>query len=295
MDLEQASKWLCEQISQKTAFATGKIGTSELNAIFFYLQRNTSKSKPDYPHYIIREMTQNAGFWSRPNTSIHDELDAWSKDTLESIKTMDAVVVWSPTHKTQESALIKTYNPNAKQIVLRALEPYYTPENLYTDKMTKGLIAVICPFADSIQKQWSIRDQLFPFPLWLPNQELVTIKAPYGPYMTQSNSPNCWPEPILNTGYKTAVAYLVSKVIESGAKYALVGIGCLSLLLVCELKKHNIVAIHTGGGTQIIFGLKGNRWSQHSVISKFFNPIWIKPSDDEIPTHASKVESSCYW
>jgi len=300
LDLDTASKWLCEKITNQTAgFSAGKIGTSELNALMFYLQREKQNKSP-YPQYIIREMTENAGFWSPNQTSIHDSLDLWAQDILEALSNLDAVVSWSPSAKTQELQILNQYSPNAKKIVLRALEPYYTPEYQYTTKMTKGPIAVVSPFAESIKKQWSIIHEVFPpiglaGQMWPQNQTLIPIRAPYGPAMTQANLSLSWSIDILNEGPLQAIQYLADQVSQSGAKYALVGIGALSLLLVHELKKRHIVAIHTGGGTQIMFGIKGNRWQNHSVISNFFNPSWTKPSQNEIPSEAQKVERSCYW
>jgi leucyl aminopeptidase (aminopeptidase T) len=104
-----------------------------------------------------------------------------------------------------------------------------------------------------------------------------------------------WPKEILEEGPEAAVTYLAQKVTDSGARYAFVGIGALSIPLVAELKRRNIVAIHTGGGTQIMFGLKGRRWLNHSIISTFFNSAWTSPTSEETPSYAQRVEGACYW
>ena len=166
--------------------------------------------------------------------------------------------------------------------------------------MTQGPIAVVSPFAKSIEQQWAARADVFPQdspagPMWLPNQQLIPIKAAYGPYMTPHNLDLSWSPTILEKGYKEALNLLTISVLQSGAKYAFVGIGALSLPLVHRLKLHNIVAIHTGGGTQIMFGLKGKRWLKHSIISTFFNNHWATPSVQEIPSAAHNVEGGCYW
>lgn len=299
-DLESASRWLCDQISNtENGWSAGKIGTSELNALIFYIKRCNSQLKTPYPQYIVKEMTQNAGFWNEPSKTMDEALDSWAEALIEAIKNINTIVIWNPLTKIEELQIINHYAPATKKIVLRALEPYYSPNNQYTLQMTKGPIAVVSPFADSIQKQWSNRHNIFPKEglagqMWLPNQVLIAIKAPYGPALTQNTSLG-WPEHILNKGHKEAVKYLADQVVQSGAKYAFVGIGALSLLLVNELKKQSITAIHTGGGTQIMFGIKGNRWLNHSIISRFFNTSWIKPSNDETPSGAQQVEKSCYW
>jgi hypothetical protein len=299
-DLESASKWLCDEIiNTENGWSAGKIGTSELNALIFYIKRSNSQSKIPYPQYIVKEMTQNAGFWNEPKNSIDLALDSWAEAVIEAVKNINAIAIWNPISKIEELQIITHYAPATKKIVLRALEPYYSPTNQYTLHMIKGPIAVVSPFADSIKKQWLNRHNIFPKDglagqMWPHNQVLIAIKAPYGPALTQNTSLG-WPEHILQQGHQEAVKYLADQVVQSGAKYAFVGIGALSLLLVNELKKQNIIAIHTGGGTQIMFGVKGNRWSNHSIISGFFNNSWIKPSVDETPSGAQQVERSCYW
>ena len=68
-------------------------------------------------------------------------------------------------------------------------------------------------------------------------------------------------------------------------------------------------AIHVAGGTQLLFGILGNRWvKQYGEILHYrpgvdinvnyrplFNEHWIYPLDCDTPKGASKVEDSCYW
>ena len=302
LNLSQAASIMCDEIENKSqnGWSAGKIGTSEFNAIRSYLQRKNQDFKYSYPPFVIREMTQNAGLWAPKSMDMETVIDEWAEETIKAITNLNVAVSWSPSAKAQELELLNTWAPNAKKVVLRALEPYYTPENQYTQKMTKGKIAVVSPFADSITEQWLIKSKVFPESgpagkMWMDNQELVPIKAFYGPNMTPQNYSLTWSQEILDSGPLKAVEFLCQEVVNSGAKYAFVGIGAISLPLVNRLKNNGITAIHTGGGTQIMFGVKGNRWSNHDVISKFFNENWVKPNLDEIPSAANKVEGGCYW
>jgi hypothetical protein len=300
LTLNESSIWISNQIKNSTdGWAAGKIGTSELNALLWFLNFR-QKNKTPYKQFIIKEMTQNAGFWKCTNETFDEALDKWSNEILISLETLDAIVSWNPIIINEEMTLINNKAPQAKKIVLRGLEPYYSPNNQYTLHMTKGPIAVISPFAKSITKQWQIKSKIFPPDgpagiMWLSEQKLIPINAAYGPHMTPLNLNLSWSKDILDKGFIEAINFLVKQVLESGAKYAFVGIGALSIPLVCRLKKHGIIAIHTGGGTQIMFGIKGLRWKSHSIISTFFNEYWISPSEDEIPSSASKVEGGCYW
>jgi hypothetical protein len=300
LDLKDASQVICQEIKDaKNGWSAGKIGTSEFNTIRWFLQ-SRKQIKTPYPEWIIREMTKNAGFWNGYNITIHDALDDWAIKTLEAISQLDVAVAWNPAVPSQELEILNYYAPKAKKVVLRALEPYYTPQNQYTQEMTQGKIAVVGPFAKSIKAQWQKIPQIFPVggpagQMWQPNQELITINALYGPYMTSNDISKSWAANIRNNGPNAAIDYLESEVIKSKAKYVFVGIGSLSLILIGRLKKQGIIAIHTGGGTQIMFGVKGKRWANHNIISKFFNPTWVNPLPEEAPSGASEVEGGCYW
>jgi hypothetical protein len=88
---------------------------------------------------------------------------------------------------------------------------------------------------------------------------------------------------------------MVGAAAASGSTLAIVGAGCLSLPIVAGLKAKGITAIHMGGATQILFGIKGRRWLSHEIISRLFNDAWVFPSADEVPDRAGRVEGSCYW
>lgn len=300
MDLSAASVWFTNEIDTKTAWAAGKIGTSEFNILIWYIKRKTSVKLP-YPDHFKRDIFVNAGLWV-PNGQQPDAfLDDWAAATIEAIKLMDGLANWSPQYLKHEAAFIRDLNPTAKTFVLRALEPFYTPDNQYTTKMTKGTVAVVSPFAETIMHQLPRMDAIFPSDgpagqMWLANQKIKPIKAYYGPNMTPSKPNLSWSKTIQEAGPLAAVNALADQITaDATIRYALVGIGAISLLLVAELKRRGLVAIHTGGGTQIMFGVKGRRWDNHSVISKFYNHTWTRPSLDEIPTEALKIEGACYW
>ena len=300
MDLTAAAEWFCSELEQHDSWAAGKLGTSEFNALYWFLQQRSSGQPNPYPAQTKHDMFVNAGLWAPPGRSQDAILDEWAKTTIEAIKQLDGIAIWNPMFQREEATLISRLNPTARHVPLRALEPFYTPAHQYTTKMTKGQVAVVSPFADSIQQQiprlqevFPQADQRPPGPMWLPSQSFRPIKAHYGPNITSKET---WPPAILATGPTAAVQYLADQVTSiKTTRYALVGIGALSLPLVAELKRRGIVAVHTGGGTQIMFGIKGRRWDNHSTISKFYNDAWIRPEAAEIPTEAAKVERGCYW
>lgn len=302
MNESDGAKLMCEQIrSAQAGWAAGKLGTSELNALLWYIYRK-QKNKLPYPERYRKDMFINAGLWAPPDKQQDTVLDEWAADMFEAIKLLDGAAIWNPVPHSQqyEASLLRDLNPNIKTFKLRCLEPYYSPTEQYTLEMTKGSIAVVSPFATSIYHQLKRMGSIFPEDgkagkMWPDNQVFHTILAKYGPNMTTKDPSLTWDEAIIKGGYRAAVKDLADKVQVTGARYAFVGIGAISLLLVAELKRRGLVAIHTGGGTQIMFGVKGRRWENHSVISTFFNNSWVRPEMNEIPTEAMSIEGACYW
>ena len=46
---------------------------------------------------------------------------------------------------------------------------------------------------------------------------------------------------------------------------------------------------------QLLFGIKGKRWDDHPVISKLYNPAWVRPDETEGISNKEKVEGGSYW
>jgi hypothetical protein len=76
---------------------------------------------------------------------------------------------------------------------------------------------------------------------------------------------------------------------------AIIGGGAYGLPLSSFVKKLGKKAIHIGGATQILFGIKGARWDNHQIISNFYNEHWTRPLSSETPQNYQLIENGCYW
>lgn len=76
---------------------------------------------------------------------------------------------------------------------------------------------------------------------------------------------------------------------------AIVGCGAYGMPLAVEIKKMGKQAIHMGGATQILFGIKGARWDANSRISSMYNEHWVRPEESERCKNSQVVEGGCYW
>ena len=78
---------------------------------------------------------------------------------------------------------------------------------------------------------------------------------------------------------------------------AIIGCGAYGMPLAAKLKQAGKQAIHLGGATQLLFGIKGKRWVENypSKIATLFNDAWVYPDEIEVPQAAKVVEGGCYW
>ena len=289
------AKVLVQYIRQHTPFAAGKLGTSELNVLWFYINHRQQRVKTPYPWYTVTDITVNAGLFPATDQAIDEWADHMFKNVLP---TMDILAEWIKND--QERLILNMVAPYSTRIPARSIEPYYEADT--ADRWTYNIpestkIAVISPFAQSISKQWQHQTKIWPnTPVWSSNLTLVPIQCGYSPSL-QSNptSPNAWPIEIQKAGWNAAVHSMVGAAAASGSTLAIVGAGCLSLPIVAGLKAKGITAIHMGGATQILFGIKGRRWLSHEIISRLFNDVWVFPSANEVPDRAGHVEGGCYW
>ena len=78
-------------------------------------------------------------------------------------------------------------------------------------------------------------------------------------------------------------------------KVGLFGCGAYGMPLAAYCKEIGKKAVHLGGATQLLFGIKGKRWDCYDYISSLYNEYWVRPSEQEKPKNANKIESACYW
>lgn len=295
MNLEQGAEFLVRKIHAGVPFFVGKIGTSELDVLIFFTQHRQVVKGPQYPAFIKTNIARNGGIFPATEAAI----DAWALHMLtEVLPAGDGFALWNPIRLQAEQAILQTFTPKAAQLPLRSLEPYYVNdlEKQWTYILPNDRkVAVVSPFFKSIEKQWKHIEAVWgDTPIWGPRPpNIIPVKAGYSPYL--STTTGRWSNAIVDGGWRAAVTNIVEQVIKTGALFAIVGCGALSLPVCYALKQRNISAIHTGGATQILFGIKGQRWLTHAVISEFFNDAWVFPHPDEVPTGGRDVEGGCYW
>ena len=167
---------------------------------------------------------------------------------------------------------------------LADMEPYD-----YAQPWSRALagkkVLVVHPFADTIEKQYLKREQLWENKNVLPEFELKTIKA------VQSIAG----EEVPFKDWFEALQHMEEQMNAIDYDIAIIGCGAYGFSLAAHAKRMGKKAIHLGGATQILFGIKGKRWDELPAVNEFYNEYWVYPSADDTPKHKERVEGGCYW
>ncbi len=227
---------------------------------------------------VIYDLSNNAGFFPADNDLIYK----FSEFFINKLKLIDAIGIWR--FVPGETFLINEFCKSAIPYNPIALEPYF-----FTNPWSKALegkkVLVIHPFSASIKKQYMNREKLFKDSSVLPTFKLITITAVQSIAGTKTQYSN-WFE---------ALNFMQLKIDNEDFDVAIIGAGSYGLPLSAYVKEKGKIAIHIGGATQILFGIKGKRWDNHPIISQLYNEYWIRPDASECVPESEKVEGSCYW
>ena len=219
----------------------------------------------------------------------------WRDASIRATKSADVIAAgWYEPLRDAEATAFDNWQVKAVQVPLRSLEPYYVePQEQWTRLLSGHRVVVVTSFTETAKSQI----QKGPEKLWnkrgvLPNDvDWCWIQT--GHPRSIAKGQNEWP-PHIHSSLQAA-DYIVSEVVNSGARFALIGCGGIGMVIGKMLKDRGIIAIVLGGAIQVLFGIKGQRWQSHEQISKFWNDDWVWPSEKETPGGAAAIENGCYW
>ena len=252
-----------------------RMGATEAACCSFYHEH--LKEKRAYPAALAMQMNSCTGFFPTTNQM----LDEFAKNYLEYLKSADAIGLL---RYGKENVLLKYYCPETDLIPFRSLEPWLS-EAPWTSALAGKTVLVIHPFGQTIQQQFTNRELLFLDPRILPEFRLKTLKA------AQTVSGTA-------TKYKTwfeALEGMFEQIRHIDFEIAIIGAGAYGLPLAAYVKQIGRKAVHMGGATQLLFGIKGKRWDNDPLRGKLYNKHWVRPTSEETPPAFQAVEGGCYW
>lgn len=168
---------------------------------------------------------------------------------------------------------------------LRALEPYYHARP-WSAALAGKRVLVVHPFRKTILSQYEKRAQLFPGRDILPEFASLTVIQAVQGLAGQDTGYDSWFD---------ALDAMQARMDAADYDVAIIGAGAYGLPLAAHARDTGHAAIQMSGATQLLFGIKGRRWDDHPVISKLYNPAWVRPDESEGITNKEKVEGGSYW
>lgn len=277
----EINNYIYDQIINGDPFMVARFGSTELLNMWGYEfpAKGESATKKHFG-----QLCECAGFFPR-NVKLLKGFVNLQKNSLPEI---DVLGIWF--HSFEDYYIRKLMKKDLRCTFLFNIEPWTSPERPWTAALEGKKVLVIHPFTNTIQQQYKKRTEIFPNINILPEFELKTLKAVQTIAGEKDDRFKTWFE---------ALDWMYQEAQEIDFDVAIVGCGAYGLPLAAKLKRAGKQAVHLGGATQLLFGIKGKRWEREdedfAYVRKYFNDAWVYPADSDKPKQANKVEGGCYW
>ena len=272
MPENEGNRAIRELIVNGTPGFVGRGGATEMRCIGEYLTGGSFSDR------IRREISTLSGFFPTDDNNLRKFCETY----IEAISKADIVSLWGVG---AESKVVHRVCQSVRFTELHALEPYYFSDP-WSAVLAGKKVLVVHPFKESIEKQYSKRQMLFPGTAVLPEFASLTCIHAVQSIAGEKTEFATWFD---------ALAFMQNQISECDFDVAIIGAGAYGLPLAAYCKKIGKQAIQMSGATQLLFGIKGKRWDEHPVISKMYNKYWTRPDAKETPTQMAKVEGGSYW
>jgi len=291
-DPDKVSQVIYNLLMDDNPVMVARFGSTELSMLVNYLgvkQNNRNIIKyiigDGLPWWWEENRMQQMQDWSGFFPPNEEKISQFCELMLEDIKEVDLLGSWL-----NDERKFEEFIPEEKRVRLVYLEPFWS-KLPWTKALEGKKVLVIHPFAETIELQFPNKDKIFDNGL-LPNFELKTIKA------VQSLGGVC---PGFDDWFE-ALDHMKNEIDKTDFDICIIGAGAYGFPLAAHVKRIGKKAIHLGGSSQLIFGIKGKRWETKEYgkalnldYPSMFNEYWVKPGTKERPKNSDQVEDNCYW
>jgi len=279
--LDGAAKIIADGIKSDKPFMACRFGSCELSAFVEGLFAEKGDAEKFNEHAKGGVVYVLAGFFPAGDISL---LKRYVDESKKYTACADFIGVW---YNPMEDYVIERFADKNTQVgVLRSIEPWYNSKIKWTKELKGKRVLVIHPFAETIEKQYQNREKLFENEDILPEFDLLTLKAVQTAAGEKDDRFSNWFE---------ALDYMYAEAMKKDFDVAIIGCGAYGMPLAAKIKAGGRKAVHMGGATQLLFGIKGKRWDTHPVISSLYNEYWTRPAANEVITNPNIVEGGAYW
>lgn len=288
LTLKDTNDLLYKKISEGNPFWAGRMGGSEMSTIAYYMRNQLFPFRTDARKDVLHDLCLLSGFFPEDMKYGERFVDL----LLDCVKDIDLIGAWN---RYMEEWMLAEYAPESTISYLTYLEPWKVAELServipWTSALAGKKVLVIHPFTSSIENQFmNNRTKIFkdlPLENVLPDFELKTLKA----VQTLGNTSAKFSD------WFEALDYMITGCSKIEFDVAIIGCGAYGFPLAAEIKRMGKIAIHMGGATQLLFGIRGKRWDDWvGVYKKMVNEYWVRPSEEEKISEGYKIENNCYW
>jgi hypothetical protein len=285
-----ASNYIRNMLMSDKPCMIARFGSIELDCVINYLSIN---SREHILSKIVNYITdKKAGFWWEKDIKKQiynnagffpyypEYLTKFAELMLSCCPQVDVLGSWRP-----RELLLKDYLISATIVHLEDLWPY-CHGHPWSIALKGKKVLVIHPFSKSIRMQYEKRKELFQNQDVLPEFKLDTLTAVQSIAGVKTKY----------TDWFAALEDMQKQIVKKDFDVAIIGCGAYGFPLAAFVKKLGKKAVHLGGATQILFGIKGRRWTKdYKYGSNLYNKYWVHPLPEETPEGFRKVEGGCYW
>jgi hypothetical protein len=283
----EANEFISAALGRPEPLLVARFGSVELEALLLFEHLRglnllgrwydfSQRGAYAFTRRAFHQLHFNAGFFPINRS----QLERFHQTMLEAMPEVDLLASWvkgETRYRAQLAAAAVCHLPS--------IEPYYH-ENPWSAQLAGRKVLVIHPFARTIERQYQrARHGLFPNTTVLPDFDLQCLPA------VQAIAGNQTP---FATWFE-ALDWMTDDALRRDFEVAILGCGAFGFPLAARIKAAGRKAIHLGGATQILFGIKGRRWEQMPRVSALFNEHWVRPAAHEAVTQKERVEGACYW
>lgn len=286
---QEANDYIYQILSDGKPCMIAKFGTVELDAVLSYYFEERGITPRVYwealrrracifPETQLTTLCNNAGFFPKDI----EKGRLFYQRMMRDISEVDVLASYIRGEKYLSQYM------NCKRVNLNG---YYAPflwDNPWTRVLRGKRILIVHPFVNTIKKQYEQnRTRLFEDPDVLPEFESIDYVKAVQTIAGEKSNFNDWFD---------ALRYMEEEIDKKDFDIAIMGCGAYGFCLAAHVKRLGKQAIHLAGWTQILFGIYGNRWiNDNKIVSRYINNYWVRPSAEERPKDARKVEAACYW
>lgn len=301
-DRQSSNDRIYELLASGRPCMIARFGTTEINCVNNYLcihsplpyWQKVRNYITDYTHtpWWNEDHFRYMNLWSGIFPEGKETAERFAERYLQDIPEIDLLA----SHQYYEKFM--PLRAGIPKVQLEMLYPFMV-DRPWSRALRGKRVLVIHPFEQTIRQQYAQRERLFAHPDILPQFELITLRAVQTIAGNKSE----------HSDWFQALAYMERQVEQIDFDIAIIGCGAYGLPLAAHIKRLGKQAIHLAGGTQLLFGIKGKRWTdEHTGTFEYrpgvvidwdyrplFNEHWCYPLPADTPHDAQVVEGGCYW